>query len=79
LHAHEAQALALEAERALWSGAYKPLLDRMCARMPGLVPIEVAAGKNSAAQRRALGMLKIILEALSRQSAGSNASRALVH
>lgn len=68
----EAQMYGLDAERALGSGAYTSLLEKLSVRLPGLLPHQVAAGKNSGAQRRILGKLKTILEALAtarRQSA----------
>jgi hypothetical protein len=68
----EAQSHAMEVERGLWSGAYHDLLEGLCVRLPGLLPHQVAAGKNSGAQRRILLRLKTILEALAtarRQSA----------
>lgn len=60
----EARSYAAELERALWSGAYRPLLATLSVRLPGLLPHEVAAGKNSGAQRRVLARLKTILDAL---------------
>lgn len=60
----EAQSYGQELEHALWSGAYNPLMESLSVRMPGLLPHQVAAGKNSGAQRRILSKLKTILEAL---------------
>lgn len=60
----EARSYATQLEHALWSGAYKPLLVQLSMRLPGLLPLEVAAGKNSGAQRGILSRLKAILDAL---------------
>jgi hypothetical protein len=60
----EAHAYGSETERALWSGSYGSLLEKLLVRLPGLLPHQVAAGKNAGAQRRILAKLKTILEAL---------------
>jgi hypothetical protein len=60
----EARSLAEQVERSLWSGAYAHILERLAARMPGLLPLQVAVGRNSGAQRRLLALLKTIMEAL---------------
>ena len=60
----QGQQLAQETERALWSGAFNPSLEELAGHTPGLVPMQSAAGKNSAAQRRVLSQLKTILQAL---------------
>lgn len=60
----EARSLAEQLERALWSGAYSQILERIAVRLPGLLPLQVTAGKNSGAQRRVLALLKTILDAL---------------
>jgi hypothetical protein len=61
----EAEAFGLEAQRALWSGAYNQLIERLASRLAGLLPIQVAIGKNSGGQRRLLAMLRVIFDALS--------------
>jgi hypothetical protein len=60
----EAEVLALEAQRALWSGSYANLLEKLGTRLPGLLPIQVAIGKNAGGQRRALVIVRSVLEAL---------------
>lgn len=69
----DAEAFALEAQRALWSGAYESFLERLGQRLPGLLPIQVAVGKNTAAQKRVISLLRAILDALTtlRTSPGS--------
>lgn len=64
----QAQQLAQEAERALWSGAFTRALEKLASHMPGLVPMQSAAGTNWDAQHRILMRLKPILEALSTTS-----------
>jgi len=51
-------------QRGLWSGAYTAALETLSVRLLGLLPMQVAAGRNSAAQRRILIKLKTIFEAL---------------
>jgi hypothetical protein len=60
----EAGDFVAEVQRALWSGAYTATLETLSVRLLGLLPMQVAAGKNSAAQRRILIKLKTIFEAL---------------
>ncbi|RYZ07528.1 MAG: hypothetical protein EOO73_11125 [Myxococcales bacterium] len=60
----EGRSLAVEIERALGSGSYRSLLATLSVRLPGLLPHEVAAGKNAGAQRRILAKLKTVFEAL---------------
>jgi hypothetical protein len=60
----EAQRYADEVKRALWSGAYKQSIERLVDRWLGLLPMQVAAGKNSGAQRRILIKLQTIFDAL---------------
>lgn len=67
----EAQGFARELERALWSGAYNHLLETLSVRLPGFLPHQVAAGKNSGAQRRVLAKLKTIFDALATARRGS--------
>ncbi|RYZ06107.1 MAG: hypothetical protein EOO73_16995 [Myxococcales bacterium] len=61
--AAEASSLAQELERATWKGSYLRLFDTLTARLPGLVPLQVSAGRNPAAQQRVLEMLRNVLEA----------------
>lgn len=67
----EAQAYATGVQHALWSGNYTSITERLSGRLVGLVPLQTAVGKSSAAQRRMLLMLKTILEALSTARSGS--------
>lgn len=67
----EAHGYAETVQRALWSGSYTRELERLCARMPGLLPMQVAVGKNSGAQRRILMKLQTILQALAAAPRGS--------
>jgi hypothetical protein len=60
----EALVLAHELARATWSGSYASLLETLTERMPGLVPMQVAAGGSALAQKRLLAMLKTVLDAL---------------
>jgi hypothetical protein len=60
----EARSLAEQLERAMWSGAYSGILERLAVRLPGLLPLQVAVGKNYGAQRRVVSLLKTILDAL---------------
>jgi hypothetical protein len=60
----EAEALGLEAQRALWSGAYPALIERLADRLAGLLPIQIAVGNNASGQRRLLAMLRVIFDAL---------------
>lgn len=56
----QAQQLAQETERAL----FDPSLEKLANRLPGLVPIQSATGRNSEAKRRTLLRLKTIFQAL---------------
>jgi hypothetical protein len=60
----EAQELALEAQRALWSGAYASLLDKLSRRLPALLPTQMVIERSSIAQRKLLTVSRAILEAL---------------
>lgn len=60
----EARGHGAAVQRALWSGAYAQLIETLCERLPGLVPLQAAAGKNSGAQRKILMKLQTIFEAL---------------
>lgn len=60
----EAKTLAAEIARALQgSNDTYALLDRLTTRWPGLWPTQAAAGKNEQARRRALRLLRAVLEA----------------
>jgi len=67
----EAQVRADTISRALWSGSFDEHLERLCQRMPGLLPMQIAAGRNRAAQRRILVKLQSILQALATVPRGS--------
>lgn len=67
----EARGYADTVQHALWSGSYTRELERLCGRMPGLLPMQIAAGKNSGAQRRILVKLQTILQALASAPRGS--------
>jgi hypothetical protein len=67
----EAASYADTIRHALWSGSYTRELERLCVRMPSLLPVQLAAGKNSGAQRRVLVKLQTILQALSSAARGS--------
>lgn len=60
----EARGYAGQVERALSSGSHALLLEVLSERLPGLLPHQVAVGRNSGAQRRVLSKLKTILEAI---------------
>jgi hypothetical protein len=67
----EAHGYSDTVQHALWSGSYTRELERLCVRMPGLLPMQIAAGKNSGAQRRVLVKLQTILQALAAAPRGS--------
>jgi hypothetical protein len=60
----DAQRLAVEVSRALWSGSPAELFNALAVRWPSLVPLVVVTGKNRPGQHRVLLMLKSIFEAL---------------
>jgi hypothetical protein len=61
--APEARGLALDIAGVLRAGTDHGLLERLTSRLPGLVPVQIAAGKNRAARQRALKVLRAIFEA----------------
>jgi len=67
----EARGSAEAVQHDLWSGSYTRALERLCTRMPGLLPMQIAAGKNAGAQRRILVKLQTILQALASMPRGS--------
>jgi hypothetical protein len=67
----EAQRYAVEARRALWSGAYAQQLERLTVRVLGLLPLHLAVGKNESAQRRIMHKLQTIFEAVATVRGGS--------
>lgn len=67
----EARVYAEVAQHALWSGNYARQLERLCGRMPGLLPMQIAAGQNPAAQRGILVKLRSILQTLATVPRGS--------
>lgn len=77
----DAGMMADELGAALRAGAGRGLLERLTVRLPGLVPMQTALGANVDAQRRALVILRSILEGLamkraSRPPQSSNSSSA---
>lgn len=60
----EAAGYAVQVEHTLWSGSYRAMLGLLAVRLPGFLPHEIAAGKNSGAQRSILNHLKTVLDAL---------------
>ena len=60
----EAQAFALEVQRTLGASIHTKLLDSLVRRLPGLLPVQAAVGKNPVAQRRALIIMRTVLDAL---------------
>ncbi len=67
----EAIVYAEAVQHALWAGNYAEKLEKLCGRMPGLLPTQIAAGKNAAAQRRILVKLQSILQAQATAPRGS--------
>lgn len=72
-----AEALTFEAQlhQAILTGSYTRIFDLLSQRMPHLIASHTAIGKNPVAQRRALLMLKVIIEgtlgASNREASGS--------
>lgn len=62
--ATEASSLAQRVRAALWSGAYRPELETLVTRLPGLVPQLVAMGQNRMVQHHNLQLLRTIFEAV---------------
>jgi len=60
----EAEGLAIEVGRALWSGSHTEGLDALARRFPSVMPQALVAGDNQARKRRLLLMLKTIFEAV---------------
>jgi hypothetical protein len=60
----EAERLNAETSRALWSGTFSEVFDKLASRWSAVVPVLLMAGDNAAAQRRILLTLKTIFEAL---------------
>ncbi|RYZ07648.1 MAG: hypothetical protein EOO73_11775 [Myxococcales bacterium] len=73
----EARSYASHASHVLESGAYRALLAELSVRLPGLLPHEVAAGKNSAAQHNVVSRLKAIFDALG-SARGASSEYAIV-
>lgn len=61
----EALLLAQKLTSSISPGGWGRVLEQLCERMPGLVSVQQAVGQNTAAQRRAVALLKTILDALS--------------
>ncbi len=59
----EAKSLAGDIASVLRTGADSTLLERLTSRLPGLLPIQIAAGANPSARKRALMLLRAIFEA----------------
>jgi hypothetical protein len=60
----EAKSVASQIADVVRSGTDHGLLEQLTTRLPGLVPIQVAAGTNRQARQRALKLLRAILEAM---------------
>jgi hypothetical protein len=73
----EARGYGAQVERALYSGSPASILEVLSERLPGLLPHQVAVGRNSGAQRRILSKLKTILEAIG-TARGQSAEYAIV-
>ena len=61
--AADARSTALRIATVLRAGADYALLEQLTARLPGLLPIQTAAGSNQQASQRVLRLLRAILEA----------------
>lgn len=60
--------LASELAQTLRAGTdTASLLERLTVPLPGLVPIQTAAGRNESARRRVLRLMRAVLEAVSLQ------------
>jgi hypothetical protein len=62
--AGQAASMASHIAGVLGSGTDHDLLESLTTRLPGLVPIQIAAGANRRARQRALRLLRAILEAM---------------
>lgn len=60
----EVRGYGAEADRALEAGIHAPVLERLAVRIPGLMPHQIAAGRNVEAQRSVLLKVKTVLDAL---------------
>jgi len=67
----EARHYAETVRQALWSGGYAREIERLCERMPGLLPGQIAAGCNLNVQRGILVKLQTIMQALATAPGGS--------
>jgi hypothetical protein len=67
----EARAHAAGLERALAAGSYGAALEKLSERLPGILPSQVAAGRNASALRGMAMKLKTVLEALATAANGS--------
>lgn len=68
VRAAEARALAASIAATVGAAREDALLESMTGRFPGLLAIQVAAGANAEARRRALRLLRAILEACTLRS-----------
>jgi len=64
IEAEEAKQIATHIGSVLRSGVDHDLLERLTNRLPGLLPIQTAAGTNRPARQRALRLLRAIFEAM---------------
>ena len=62
--AREAKSFVPQLANALRVGNDRGLLAQLTGRLPGLLPIEIAAGANQDARQRVLQLLRAIFEAL---------------
>jgi hypothetical protein len=60
----DANRLAIEVERALWSGALSNTFEALSVRWPALTPLVLVTGSNHARQRHILRHLKTIFDGL---------------
>jgi len=66
LPAGRAGPMAAELAQAVRAGSDTgPLLERLTKPFPGLLPLQAATGRNETARRRALRVLRAVLEAMS--------------
>jgi hypothetical protein len=67
----EARNIALRIAGVLRAGTDHGLLEQLTSRLPGLIPIQTAAGANPHARARSLKLLRGILEAMALSKSAS--------
>lgn len=60
----EAGRISFQVDRALETDSFELVLDTLSSRLPALTPIQLLVARNRGAQRRALRMVRTILDAL---------------